>query len=100
MGFFSKKPKKNRIYSLQDAMRLVSENEGYSAIEEGNGYKVIPDVEANSYISRYKDRNNIRKRLRFQPEVQSEITSSSANIDSRDNLATYIRYGYSGNERY
>ena len=43
MVFFSKKPKKNKIYSLQDAMKLVSENEGYSVVQEGNGYRIISD---------------------------------------------------------
>ena len=50
MGFFSKKPRKNKIYSLQEAMELISTNEGYSVAEEGNGYKVIPDEVASSVI--------------------------------------------------
>ena len=39
MGFFTKKPKKNKLYSLQEAMSFVKEQNGYSVIPENGGYK-------------------------------------------------------------
>ena len=98
MGFFSKKPKKNKIYSLQDAMKLVSENEGYSVIQEGRGYKIISDEEANSHIERYKARNKDMERLRFQEGLRSGV-SDTIIVNPVENSNYINRYNYSSEER-
>lgn len=98
MGFFSKKPKKNKIYSLQDAMKLVSENEGYSVIQEGRGYKIISDEEANSHIERYKARNKDMERLRFQEGLRSGV-SDTITVNPVENSNYINRYNYSSEER-
>lgn len=98
MGFFSKKPKKNKIYSLQDAMKLVSENEGYSVIQEGKGYKIISDEEANSHIERYKARNKDMERLRFQEGLRSGV-SDTIIVNPVENSNYINRYNYSSEER-
>ena len=98
MGFFSKKPKKNKIYSLQDAMKLVSENEGYSVIQEGRGYKIISDEEANSHIEIYKARNKDMERLRFQEGLRSGVSDTITVNPERTSNYIY-RYNYSSEER-
>ncbi len=61
MGFFTKKPKKNKLYSLQEAMSFVKEQNGYSVIPENGGYKVVPDEIANEGIKKYKLNMNARQ---------------------------------------
>lgn len=99
MGFFTKKPKKNKIYSLQEAMRLVNENEGYSVVEEGSGYKIIPDAVASSYIERYKDRNREKERLMFQESLHSGVSNIQINVNQEGNPSYLHGYSYSSEER-
>ncbi len=99
MGFFSKKPRKNKIYSLQEAMELISTNEGYSVAEEGNGYKVIPDEVASSVIERYKARNRDRDRLMFQENLRSGVSDTiDINPIKNSNYSNNI-YNYGNEER-
>ena len=72
MGLFSKKPSKNKIYTLQKAMEFVSKNEGYSVVPENGGYRIITDKEANMHIERYKTR--MRQRDSFKNEILTGFT--------------------------
>ena len=89
MGLFSKKPKKNKMYTLQEAMSFVSQNQGYSVLqEEGGGYKVIPDSVANEHIKRYKER--MREKRSFQSGILAGFTPTRI---TRSSNYTH-RYGY------
>ena len=46
MGFFSKKPKKNKVYKLEEAVKFMHEpgNENYSVVETNGGYRLISDM--------------------------------------------------------
>ena len=98
MGLFNKRPNGRKIYTLQQAMKLVSENEGYSVVQEGNGYKIISDEEANSHIERYKARNRDMERLRFQEGLRSGV-SDTITVNPVENSNYINRYNYSSEER-
>lgn len=51
MGFFSKKPNKNKVYEFDKAMKIIAENPEYNAIAVEGGYKVVHDVVANEKIN-------------------------------------------------
>ncbi len=95
MGLFSRKPKKNKLYTLQEAMNFVSRNQGFSVIQEEGGYKVIPDSVANEHIDRYK--SQIRQRSEFTRGLQAGFTPTHREQTGNSN---YIhRYGYHEEER-
>ena len=96
MSFFSKKPKKNKIYTLAQAMELVSKNEGYSVVQEGVGFKIISDNEANKHIAGYK--NKMRQRRDFQSEI---FIGNDSKIRPNDFNYNYERnsFSYHGEER-
>ena len=58
MGFFSKKPRKNKVYSLEQAMKFVRNDYKYSAVETSGGYKVITDDKAKEAIDEFQQRRN------------------------------------------
>lgn len=89
MGLFSKKPKKNKLYSLQDAMSFVSKHEGYSVVQEEGGYKVIPDEVANMHIERYKTR--MRDRDSFKEGIATGFTP---NVTTNNQNQTYQYRAY------
>ena len=96
MVFFSKKPKKNKIYSLQDAMKLVSENEGYSVVEENGGYRVISDRIEREGIERYK--SQISRRDEFKKDMQIGYMPNA--VGTKEDSATYgSRCSYYKEER-
>ena len=45
MGFFNKKPNKNKVYSLKEAMDFVSKNPNYTTIETTGGFKIVDEME-------------------------------------------------------
>ena len=95
MGLFSKKPKKNKLYTLQEAMSFVSENGGYSVIQEQEGYRLIPDRVANEHIDKYK--SQIRQRDVFTRGLQIGYTPTQNGNSESSNYRH--RYGYHEEER-
>ena len=95
MGLFSKKPKKNKLYTLQEAMSFVSENGGYSVIQEQEGYRIIPDRVANEHIDKYK--SQIRQRDVFTRGLQTGYTPTQNGNSENSNYRH--RYGYYEEER-
>ena len=75
MGLFSKKPKRNKIYTLQEAMDFINKNKGFSVIQDEGGYKVIPDEIANMHIARYKAR--MQEKENFRNEILTGFTPST-----------------------
>ena len=94
MGLFNRKPKKNKLYTLQEAMSFVSKNQGFSVIQEEGGYKVIPDSVANEYIDRYKTQ---RQRSEFTRGLQAGFTPTYREQTRNSNYRH--RYGYYDEER-
>ncbi len=95
MGLFDRKPKKNKLYSLQEAMEFVSKNGGYSVIQEQEGYRVIPDNVANQHIDRYK--SQMRQRDAFTRGLQTGYTPTQNGNSESSNYRH--RYGYYDEER-
>ena len=95
MGLFSKKPKKNKLYTLQEAMSFVSENGGYSVIQEQEGYRIIPDRVANEHIDKYK--SQIRQKDVFTRRLQTGYTPTQNGKSENSNYRH--RYGYHEEER-
>ncbi len=95
MGLFSKKPNRRKLYTLQEAMSFISGNEGYSVVQEGNGYRIIPDSEANKHIDIYKSQS--RQREEFSQRLQTGYTS--AQIKQGKNSSYTHKYGYYEEER-
>lgn len=95
MGLFSKKPKKNKLYTLQEAMSFVSENGGYSVIQEQEGYRIIPDRVANEHIDKYK--SQIRQKDVFTRRLQTGYTPTQNGNSENSNYRH--RYGYHEEER-
>lgn len=89
MGLFSKKPSKNKIYTLSEAMDKVKKYEGYSVVPEENGYKLIPDKEANMHIERYKTR--MRERESFKNGI---LTGFTPNGTTNNENKTYQYRAY------
>ncbi len=95
MGILSKKPKKNKIYTLAEAMDKVKKYEGYSVVQEENGFKVIPDKAAREHIDRYKER--IRQRDTFTSGLKAGYTPNP--IEYNENPDYKHRYSYHEDER-
>ena len=95
MGLFIRKPKKNRLYTLQEAISFINKNQEYSAIQEEGGYKVIPDSVANEHIDRY--RKQIRQRSEFTYKLQAGYNPTRRK--QNENLNYLHRYGYHEEER-
>ena len=95
MGILSKKPRKNKLYSLQKAMEYVNNNEGYSVVAENGGYRIIPDSQAREHIERYKEQ--IRQRQGFVDRIQTGFTPTMRK--ERENSNYWHRYGYYEEER-
>ena len=92
MGFFNKKPNKNKVYSLKEAMDFISKNPNYTTIETTGGFKIVNESEERKHIDIFKERrNNFMKEIngngayRNMPGVSSlkkEETRSYQNIYS------------------
>lgn len=95
MGLFNKRPSGRKIYTLQEAMRLVKKHEGYSVIPEGKGYRVIPDRVAREGIERHK--SQLSRGDAFRKDMQIGYTPSA--IGPRENSNYGHRYGYYEEER-
>lgn len=89
MSFLSKKPKKNKLYPLKKAMKIVSENEGFSVVAENGGYRIISDKTAREGIDRYK--KQIRQREAFTNSLQTGYTSNSMGYN-QDSIQRYSYY--------
>ena len=50
MGFFNKRPKKEKVYSIKETKEFISSNPNYTAIETIGGFKLIPDDKADVHI--------------------------------------------------
>ena len=50
MGFFNKRPKKEKVYSIKETKEFISRNPNYTAIETIGGFKLIPDDKADVHI--------------------------------------------------
>lgn len=85
MGLFNKRPNGRKIYTLQQAMKLVSENEGYSVVEENGGYRVISDRTAREGIERYK--SQISRRDEFKKDMQIGYMPNA--VGTKEDSATY-----------
>lgn len=91
MGFFQKKPKRNKIYSLTEAMNFVKQDPNYTVIQTTNGYRVIHDQIARAEIEQYKTkispfkeqqenfRNRIQERGINQTSIHYEIERGTKN---------------------
>ena len=58
MGFFNKKPNKNKVYSLKEAMDFVSKNPNYTTIDTTGGFKIVDEMEERKHIDIFKERRN------------------------------------------
>lgn len=63
MGLFSKKPSKNKVYTLKEAMDFISKNPTYSAVETTGGYNVIADEIVKNHINKYKQQNSFKQEM-------------------------------------
>lgn len=89
MGFFSKKPKKNGVYSLQNAMELIEKYPEYSAVEVKGGFKLMHSEETKQEINRLKER-----RKEFINMINGNGTY---NNDEKINVRRYEPYNYQNN---
>lgn len=64
MGFFNKRDK---VYSLQEAMRLLGTKkyEGYTTVPVGDGFKLVTQEEGDKHIESYRK----QKRGQFLEEI-------------------------------
>lgn len=58
MGFFNKKPKKEKVYSIKETKEFISRNPNYTAIETIGGFKLIPDDKADVHIKTIRQKRN------------------------------------------
>ena len=86
MGFFSKKPRKNKVYSLEQAMKFVRNNYKYSAVETSGGYKVITDDKAKESIDEFQQRRNEFKDM-YKVNLNNQILSQKLEMQDRYNAA-------------
>ncbi len=89
MGFFSKKPKKNGVYSLQNAMELIEKYPEYSAVEVKDGFKLMHSEETKQEINRLKAR-----RKEFINKINGNGTY---NNEEKINVRRYEPYNYQNN---
>lgn len=90
MGFFSKKPKKNGVYSLQNAMELIEKYPEYSAVEVKGGFKLMHIEETKQEINRLKE----KRRKEFINKINGNGTY---NNDEKINVRRYEPYNYQNN---
>ena len=79
MGFFSKKPRKNKVYSLEQAMKFVRNDYKYSAVETSGGYKVITDDKAKEARHEFK--------ALYKVNLNNQILSQKLEMQDRYNAA-------------
>ena len=94
MGLFSKKPSKNKVYTLKEAMDFINKNPNYSAIETAGGYNLISDEVAKDHISRYKDR--YKKHNSFKEEMSGNGAYKNIGVLDYNNQSRtdYMRNTY------
>ena len=103
MGFFSKKPKKNKIYRLEEAVELMHRpgNENYSVVEANGGYRLISDIEAKNEINKiisFKDRKE-----EFASRISEQGNLRNIDIkpqETTENRMYNIQDRYAAAERY
>jgi len=103
VGFFSKKPKKNKVYKLEEAVKFMHEpgNENYSVVETNGGYRLISDMEAKSEINKiisFKDRKEeFASRISEQGNLRKMDIKPQERIENR---IYNIQDRYTAAERY
>ena len=58
MGFFNKRPKKEKVYSIKESKEFIIKNPNYTAVETIGGFKLIPDDKADVHIKTIRQRRN------------------------------------------
>lgn len=92
MGFFNKRPKKEKVYSIKETKEFISRNPNYTAIETIGGFKLIPDDKADVHIKTIRQRrNDFRERLSTGEE--------SKNLEYAFRESSQVKREYTNYER-
>lgn len=87
MGFFSKKPRENKVYNLEQAMKFVRDNDKYSVVETSGGYKVITDDKAKQVIDEFQQRKNAFKDIYKVSQNNQMVLNQKLEMQERYNAA-------------
>ena len=99
MGFLNKKPRKNKVYSLKEAMDLVSKYPNYTAVETTGGFNVVEENMVRNHIDGYKERRNMFLQEMSGNGKYKNIGNNLNGNDLNENNKETNYYGYSGIER-
>jgi len=84
MGLFNKRPNKNKVYTLKEAMDFIRKNPNYTAVETTGGYNVISDTIAKNHINRYKQQNSFRQEMSGNGAYKNIGLSNYNNYESNN----------------
>ena len=99
MGFLNKKPRKNKIYSLKEAMDLVSKYPNYTTVEIPGGFRVVEENAVREHINGYKERRNMFLQEMSGNGKYKNIGNNLNGNNLNENNKETNYYGYSGIER-
>lgn len=89
MGFFNKKPSEKKVYSLEEAMKIISKNSDYSVVETQGGFKLLHDNKVKTQIESIKKENSFRNRIsgdgRYQ-NLQNQVLTDYKDINNTYNM--------------
>lgn len=89
MGFFNKKPSEKKVYSLEEAMKIISKNSDYSVVETQGGFRLIHDNKVKTQIESIKKENSFRNRIsgdgRYQ-NLQNQVLTDYKDINNTYNM--------------
>lgn len=71
MGFFNKKPSEKKVYSLEEAMKIINKNSDYSVVETQGGFRLIHDNKVKTQIESIKRENSFRDRISGEGKYQN-----------------------------
>lgn len=92
MGFFSKKPNKNKVYEFDKAMKIIAENPEYNAIAVEGGYMIVDDEVANEKISMIN-----RRRKDFINEISGNGAYNNIKVENNNNYVPPHYNSYENN---
>ena len=81
MGFFNKKPSRNKVYSLKEAKDFLSKNPNYTTIETTGGFRLVDGSEEREHIENYRAR---RDKFMEQMSGNGAYRGIKANPNSND----------------
>ena len=104
MGFFSRN-KENRVYSLEQALRLLKmpQYAKYTTVPVGDGFKIVPETEVIVHNDAIETNGFKERRGKFLNQVSEQGTyrnvSTEPNYNNYQSTRGYQKQSFKNTER-